>query len=204
MILKYQSALVSPMVEAVISTRVVDSLRGDVPLPTGYGYSSAFSPLDYDNIRAKVGSFWDRFTDSAVRAGGWFGFVLIVFGLYKIILYVVTVIINFLHVRHDVGVLWAIPTCLFDVLCNLVFHGKIWNQNPKQEGCSRRLEYIHKMVNGTTRRSRFRAAAVGRSFWDTVWFNLIKLTAHPLTLLLGIFLVFFVFAEIVVIDTFQN
>lgn len=56
------------------------------------------------------------------------------------------------------------------------------------------------MVNGATRRSRSRAAVAKRSFWDTVWFNLIKLTAYPLTLLLGIFLVFFVFAEIVAVE----
>lgn len=76
------------MVESVISTRVVDSLRGEVQLPTGYHYTSAFTPLDYDSIRSKVGGFWDRFTDSAVRAGGWFGFILIVFGIYKFCLYV--------------------------------------------------------------------------------------------------------------------
>lgn len=66
---KYQAALISPMVESVISTRVVDSLRGEVQLPTGYHYTSAFTPLDYESIRSKVGGFWDRFTESAVRAG---------------------------------------------------------------------------------------------------------------------------------------
>lgn len=126
MILKYQSALISPMVESVISTRVVGSLRGEAILPNGYGYSSAFSPVDYENIKREVGGFWDRFTNSAVKAGGWFGFVLILFGVYKFLLYIVTVVINFLHVRKDVGFLWAIPICLFDVLCNLVFHGRIW------------------------------------------------------------------------------
>nr|AWW13462.1 putative glycoprotein [Aedes anphevirus] len=130
---KYQAALISPMVEAVISTRVVDSLRGEVQLPSGYHYTSAFSPLDYESIKSKVGGFWDRFTESAVRAGGWFGFVLIVFGIYKFCLYVVTTIINFMHVRHDVGTLWAIPICLFDVLCNLVFHGRIWKGEPPAE-----------------------------------------------------------------------
>lgn len=133
MIQKYQAALISPMVESVISTRVVDSLRGEVQLPSGYHYTSAFSHLDYESIRAKVGGFWDRFTESAVRAGGWFGFVLIVFGLYKFVLYVMTSIINCMHVRHDVGVLWAIPICLFDVLCNLVFHGKIWKTSPSED-----------------------------------------------------------------------
>lgn len=55
--------------------------------------------------------------------------MLIVFGVYKFCLYVVSVVINFMHVRHDVGVIWAIPICLFDVLCNLVFHGRIWKRS---------------------------------------------------------------------------
>lgn len=125
------------MVEAVISTRVVDSLKGEVSLPSGYGYSSALSPIDYDNIRREVGSFWDRFTDSAVRAGGWFGFMLII----------VTVIINFLHVRKDVGFLWAIPICLFDVLCNLVFHGRIWTRPAGDEEGAELAEVVYRMPN---------------------------------------------------------
>lgn len=146
-ILKYQSALISPMVENIISTRVVDSLRGEVTLPSGYGYSSAFSPIDYDNIRREVGSFLDRFTESAVRAGGWFGFVLILFGVYKFVLYVVTVIINFLHVRNDVGLLWAIPICLFDVLCNLVFHGRIWARPGDVEEGGELQELVYQIPN---------------------------------------------------------
>lgn len=135
------------MAEAVISTRVVDSLKGEVSLPSGYGYSSAFSPIDYDNIRREVGSFWDRFTDSAVRAGGWFGFMLILFGVYKFALYIVTVIINFLHVRKDVGFLWAIPICLFDVLCNLVFHGRIWTRPAGDEEGAELAEVVYRMPN---------------------------------------------------------
>lgn len=126
MIRQYQNALISPMVESVITSRVVGSLSGGNSLPSGYKYTSGFTPLDYDAIKEKVGSFWDRFTDSAVRAGGWFGFIFIMFGMYKFCLYVASVVINFMHVRHDVGALWAIRICLFDVLCNLVFHGRIW------------------------------------------------------------------------------
>lgn len=147
MIMKYQAALVSPMVEAVIATRVVGSLKGEAALPSGYGYSSAFSPLDYEAIRSKVGGFWDRFTDAAVRAGGWFGFVLIVFGVYKFLLYILSVVINFMHVRKDVGFLWAIPICLFDVLCNLVFHGRIWVKPEEAGGEEELAEIIHRMPN---------------------------------------------------------
>lgn len=85
MIRKYQDALISPMVESVISTRVVGSLRGDSDLPSGYHYSSGFSSLDYDTIKTRVGGFQSQFVSSAVTAGGWFGFVLMVFGgLFKL------------------------------------------------------------------------------------------------------------------------
>lgn len=54
---KYQRAIVSPVVQDIITSRVVSAISEEKELPEGYQVSYAFTQADYGKIKAKVGSF---------------------------------------------------------------------------------------------------------------------------------------------------
>lgn len=128
---KYQRAIVSPVVRDIITSRVVSALSGDKGLPEGYQVSYAFTQADYGKIKAKVGSFWENFSNGAKSSGSWFGFAVLVFACYKSFIYLLGCLLNFRELKKEVGLLMAIPLCLVEAITNLVLHNRILTKRRK-------------------------------------------------------------------------
>ncbi|AOR51379.1 putative glycoprotein [Gambie virus] len=128
---KYQRAIVSPVVRDIMTTRVVSAIAGDSDLPAGYQMSSAFNPLDYSNIKKEVGGFWDKFSITAKSSGSWFGFFIMVFAIYKCIIYTLGCLLNYRELKKEVGCLLAIPLCLVEAITNLILHNRIFQKARK-------------------------------------------------------------------------
>lgn len=123
---KYQNALISPMMETVISNRVAGSVKGDVTLSDGYRFSNGFPVIDYQNIKEKVGRWWKSFSAGAKDQGSWFAYIMMWFLGARLFIYTISCVLNFRELRKDVCLCLAIPVCLFECVCNLIFHDRIF------------------------------------------------------------------------------
>lgn len=121
----YQEALVSGITSEIVKTRVADSIGGRSDLPTGYSVIKAMSDGDYNIIESKIGGFWTRFKSNAINSGSWFGFILLLFAVWKMLIYSVSCFVNFVGIKEEVGLLLAIPICFFESISNMILHGKI-------------------------------------------------------------------------------
>nr|QRW42749.1 MAG: glycoprotein [Gordis virus] len=125
LIQKYQEALVSPIVSDIITYRLKDSIQGGSTLPEGYSFVSGFKPVDFSTIQSRVSTWWDHFTGRATTLGSWMGFVLLIFGFWKMVIYGVGCFFNFRAINQELNWLIAIPLCLFESLTSLFLHGKL-------------------------------------------------------------------------------
>lgn len=129
----YQEALVSGITSEIVKTRVADSIGGRSDLPSGYSVIKAMSDGDYTIIENKIGGIWNKFKNSAVNSGSWFGFVLLMFAVWKMMIYSVSCFVNFIGIREEVGFLLAIPICFFESISNMILHGKIRTRKQRNE-----------------------------------------------------------------------
>ncbi|AOR51373.1 putative glycoprotein [Bolahun virus] len=139
---KYQRTIISPVVRDIITTRVVNAISGDNALPDGYQLSYAFNPVDYGKIKETVGGFWSSFSDKAKDSGSWFGFFIMIFAVYKCIVYTLGCLLNFRELKREVGCLLAIPLCLVEAITNLVLHNRILKsfRQPKPDAEEEEME----------------------------------------------------------------
>lgn len=124
-ITQYQTALISKLTVDVINNRVAGNLEGKYALPEGYGWSNGFSDRDFRIIEKRIGGWWDSFGRKATQSGSWFGFSLLVFATWKMIIYSISCFVNFAGIKNEVGLLLALPICLFESISNMVLHGKL-------------------------------------------------------------------------------
>uniref|UniRef100_A0AB38ZNL6 Glycoprotein n=1 Tax=Xinmoviridae sp. TaxID=2809225 RepID=A0AB38ZNL6_9MONO len=129
---KYQSALVSPIVEDVVGKRLTSSMNGNAKMPEDYLLSNGFGPVDFNNIREEIGGFWGSFSSKAKGIGSWFGFLAAMFLVYKVVIYTISCVLNFREIKKEVGLILAIPLCLIDCICNLILHGRLFAGSGKK------------------------------------------------------------------------
>lgn len=133
MIEKYQKALITPMVNEVLSVRVSDAVSGTGELPDGYSFISGFKMVDYDKLRKKAMSWTTKADQAMWQWGGRFSFVILLFALWKAFIYILGTVINFCALRKDLSICCAIPLAMMDTLTHLALSGKILKEKFRKD-----------------------------------------------------------------------
>lgn len=128
----YQRILTSPMEEAVILSRMTESLRGEAKLPEGYSYARGLTEADFQMIGDKV-SWFSRIASMFGSVGSWFGGYLLVKELFNLLFKCVDTTTNFVYVAREKGLLVAIVVCLFNSISHLMLLGK-WRTRTEADG----------------------------------------------------------------------
>lgn len=158
---KYQNAIISPMVENVITSRVAGSVQGTTDLPAGYSFTNGFSLTDYSKISEKIGSWWDSFYENSAKRGGFIAYLFVWYETFRFCLYVISCIFNYKHLKTEIGWLLAIPFCLIECLCSMILHGRAFQRfrknaenPPKEEENLEMLTYEQQMQEARVEEGR--------------------------------------------------
>lgn len=122
----YQRILTSPMEEAVILSRMTESLRGEAKLPAGYSYARGLTEDDFQLIGNRV-SWLSWFVSVFGSVGSWFGGYLLIKEVFNLLFKCVDTSTNFVYVAREKGIVVAVVVCLFNSISHLILSGK-WNK----------------------------------------------------------------------------
>lgn len=109
-IAEMQKALVLPLEEEIISSRISMSIQSRGKLPEGYSFVNGFTPTDYESIKGEVLSWYDKMWAKFMGFGSFFAGVMAIAMIVKTMSWIVGTFVNFKILNDMFGCMGA---CMF-------------------------------------------------------------------------------------------